>query len=204
MPENQSDNRAEDAIIPNGEASNAAPTENAWEQFERGRFSRRQALKKFGITSAMAAFALFSVDDLAQMVGKAMEQRARDNKVAQQVAKEFQQAGVAFADGGFSSGSGCSGTGRPCYNPPPPSAPGPSANCQHCSNQSSLDIGYCDYVYDVAGSRPNPTLYTHCMNQATYNFDGCVCCWCSGGYAPPPNNTLPSPGQLQPPQGCNC
>ena len=56
------------------------------------------SLKRFGMTSAMAAFALFSVDDLARMVGKAMQQRAGDNRIAGQLAKEFQQAGIALAD----------------------------------------------------------------------------------------------------------
>ncbi len=77
-----------------------APVETERERFERERLSRRQALKRFGMTSAMAAFAMFSVDDLARMVGKAMQQRACDNKVAEQVAREFQNAGVAFAASG--------------------------------------------------------------------------------------------------------
>ena len=90
MPEN------EDQTVP--EAGIQAPVESAREQFERERMTRRQALKKFGMTSAMATFALFSVDDLARIVGKAMQQRAGDNKVAAQIAQEFQQAGIALAD----------------------------------------------------------------------------------------------------------
>jgi len=74
-----------------------AMPETAKEKFERERLSRRQALKRLGMTSAMAAFALFSVDDLARVVGNAMQQRAGDNKIAGQVAKEFQQSGVAYA-----------------------------------------------------------------------------------------------------------
>ena len=46
----------------------------------------------------MATFALFSVDDLARMVGKAMQQRAADNKVVEQIAQEFREAGVVLAD----------------------------------------------------------------------------------------------------------
>ena len=94
------------AIIPDGIISTGeAVPESAKEKFERERLTRRQALKKFGMTSAMAAFALFSVDDLAHIVGRAMQQRAGDNKVAEQVAREFQQAGIAFA-GGLSNPSG--------------------------------------------------------------------------------------------------
>ena len=89
MPENLSKN----AIIP----CNTTP-ETAKEKFERERITRRQALKRFGMTAGVAALAMFSVDDLAHIVGKAMQQRAGDNKVAAQIAKEFQQAGVAFAN----------------------------------------------------------------------------------------------------------
>jgi len=112
MPENDEQNVS---------AGATAPVETQRERFERERLSRRQALKRFGMTSAMATFALFSVDDLARMVGKAVEQRAADNKVVEQVAKEFQKAGIAMADlgPGGSNGSGgssamCGGTGGAC------------------------------------------------------------------------------------------
>ena len=74
-----------------------AETETAKQKFERERLTRRQALKKFGMTSAMATFALFSVDDLARMVGAAMERQAKNSKIAEQVAKEFEAMGVASA-----------------------------------------------------------------------------------------------------------
>jgi len=90
----------ENAIIPEGAApSSEAVPETAKEKFERERLSRRQALKRLGMTSAMATLGLFSVDDLARMVGRAMQQRAGDNKIAAQLAQEFQNAGAAFADG---------------------------------------------------------------------------------------------------------
>ncbi len=132
MPEKQSESRLEDAIIRDGEvAPDAAPPENAWVAFERGRLSRRQALKKLGMTSAMATFALFSVDDLARMVGKAMEQRVADNKVAEQVAKEFQQAGIALAGGqGLYMNDPCSGT-----------------TSQDCNNCSSKRLSNCLRIY---------------------------------------------------------
>lgn len=74
-----------------------AKTETAKQKFEQERLTRRQALKKFGMTSAMATFALFSVDDLARMVGGAMERQARNNKIATQVAEEFKHSGIALA-----------------------------------------------------------------------------------------------------------
>ena len=73
------------------------PAETNKQRFERERLTRRQALRKFGITAGVATFAMFSVDDLARMVGNAMQQRVGDNKIAGQIAQEFQQAGVAFA-----------------------------------------------------------------------------------------------------------
>ncbi len=143
----------ESEIIPDGSipdakaaaaAPEAAPAENAWVAFERGRVSRRQALKKLGMTSAMAAFALFSVDDLARMVGKAMEQRARDNKVAEQVAKEFQQAGIALA------GSPCYGTCCPDYDC---SGCGGSAATGDCCYGSSDPNACCGKSYGPASGQ---------------------------------------------------
>lgn len=121
-----------------------APVETERERFERERLSRRQALKRFGMTSAMATFALFSVDDLARMVGKAMQQRAGDNKVVEQVAQEFQNAGVAMAGG--TSGS----------------------TCQHCCNQDFSDHCFCNNTY-APGSAANQA----CNQQASYDFYQC-------------------------------
>jgi hypothetical protein len=156
--------------------------ETAKEKFERERLTRRQALKKFGMTSAMAAFALFSVDDLAHMVGKAIEQKAGDSQVATQVAKEFQSAGIALADG--PSGS----------------------SCQHCANQLHLDNCYCVDTYSGGGSSPNPTMFQHCNNQTTYNYNTCCNIWCPGGMPVNPNNGpgCPPASSQQPPQGCGC
>ena len=101
MPENKSENAIipDEKAVPKAAGAEAIQAENAWVEFERGRLSRRQALKKLGMTSAMAAFALFSVDDLARTVGRAMQRRVADNKVVEQIAQEFQQAGVALAAG---------------------------------------------------------------------------------------------------------
>ena len=95
----------ENAIIPDGviPAEEAIPetakAETAKEKFERERLSRRQALKKMAIEALerRALFALFSVDDLARMVGKAMQQRAADNKIAERIAEELHSTGVAQA-----------------------------------------------------------------------------------------------------------
>ena len=66
-------------------------------QFEAEQFTRRQALRKIGFGAGLAAFFMLSTDDMAHMVGKVMEKRAGDNKIAHQVAKELENAGAAEA-----------------------------------------------------------------------------------------------------------
>ncbi len=161
MPENE--------IIPDGEVV----PETAKEKFERERLSRRQALKKFGITSAMATFALFSVDDLARMVGKAMQQRAGDNRVVEQIAKEFQQAGIVLADassfpgdcgttGGDSIPSSQRGTccspanvGSYCSKYPD------YTDCDKCINNVYGDNGYCKGYNNPSGTQ-HATASNYC------------------------------------------
>ena len=163
------------------------------QRVEQDKITRRAALRKLGFGAGMAAFGLLGVDDFARMVGKRMERMAGDNKVAEQVAKEFQNAGVVMADSpGYPSG-GCSGTGG-CSGSP--------STCQHCDNQVHLDHCYCVAVYSPDGSRPNPTQYQHCLNQAQYNYEGCSCC-CYGSTSGIPTSVCPAYGLTQP-QGCNC
>ena len=66
-------------------------------QFEKEKLSRRQALARIGFQAGAAAIAALTADDLLRKVGKEMQRRAGDNKVVEQVAKEFQQAGMANA-----------------------------------------------------------------------------------------------------------
>lgn len=154
--------------FPQNDPPETAPTEMTTietprEKFERERLTRRQALKRFGMTSAMATFALFSVDDLARMVGGAMERQARNSKIAAQVAQEFQQAGVAFAGG--------------------PTSPGTSGgvNCADCCNhyQNSHDACYSQWCYcqNYGSSNCNADLHT-CNNNALYAYNGCFSTWC--------------------------
>ncbi len=66
-------------------------------QFEKEKLSRRQALARIGFQAGAAAIAALTADELLRKVGKEMQRRASDNKVAQQVAKELEQSGVASA-----------------------------------------------------------------------------------------------------------
>lgn len=103
--------------------SNTSPESNkSPEQIERERLTRRQALRKFGFGAGLSTFLLLGVDDLARMVGAKMQQMAGDNQVANQIAKEFQSAGIALA-------SGPSG----CHN-------GPSGGtCTGCDGMEAID-----------------------------------------------------------------
>lgn len=67
-------------------------------KFEAEKMTRRAALRKLGITSGMAFFSLFAVDDLARVAIKRMRQNEATRDIAETVAKEFQNAGIAFAD----------------------------------------------------------------------------------------------------------
>jgi hypothetical protein len=66
-------------------------------QFEKEKLTRRQALARFGFQAGAAAVAALTADELLRKVGTEMRKRAGDNRVAQQVASEFQKAGTASA-----------------------------------------------------------------------------------------------------------
>jgi hypothetical protein len=170
---------------PNTEQSKTMDVQTA-QRVEQERMTRRAALRKLGFGAGLAAFSMLGVDDMARMVGKRMERIAGDNKVANQVAKEFQQAGVAFADGGL-SGSGGSG----------------NSSCQHCANQYFLDNCYCSNEYGIMTNSYNPTLLHVCYNQADANNNGCKRNYCLSGEQN--NNNGPyCPQGGTPPQGCSC
>ena len=77
----------------------------ARQKFEREKLTRRAALKKFGITTGMSVFCMFGADDLARIVIKKMEEHEQTRQIAETVAHEFKNAGIAFAD---SSSDPCS------------------------------------------------------------------------------------------------
>jgi|GEM_PF-1193828 len=136
------------------------PAKTALEKFEREQLTRRQALRKFGITSAMATFAMFSVDDLARMVGKAMEQRVGDNKIAGQIAQEFQQAGIALAT--TDSTYPCTGCSGSCV-------PDDDYDCVDCDSS-------CVVSYGGFGKKQQAKMPASCKNQngITANCEACM------------------------------
>ena len=80
---------------------------DARKKFEAEKLTRRAALKKFGITTGMAVFGMFAADDLARMVIKKMEETEATRQIAETVAHEFKNSGIAFADSSYDVCSDC-------------------------------------------------------------------------------------------------
>lgn len=125
------------------------------QRVEQEKLTRRAALRKLGFGAGMAAFALLGVDDLARMVGKRMERMAGDNKVAEQVAKEFQAVGVASA------------------NPSPYYSPQPC--CSHCTNQQDIDDKKCLAIQQACTYAPSLCYANamYCISTAGLNATIC-------------------------------
>jgi len=131
------------------------------EQIEQERMTRRQALGKFGFGAGLSAFLLLGVDDLARTVGAKMQQMAGDNQVAQQIAEEFQSAGVAFA------------------SPSSPTISPSNSGCQACRDQYHQGFDACDAAYGACsgcGGKPASVCenaYTLCLRGNQDRFDDC-------------------------------
>lgn len=128
------------------------------EQVEQEHLTRRAALRKLGFGAGLSAFMLLGVDDLARMVGTKMAQTARDNKTAEQVAKEFQSAGVALADG--------SASGAPCISNYDCSGCGGSAATGDCCSGSSDPSACCGKAYGPSVGTGNTTACQQCCQHA--------------------------------------
>ncbi|MGC4045786.1 MAG: hypothetical protein QM758_18505 [Armatimonas sp.] len=112
------------------------PNESASEKlaaFEKEKMSRRNALSRFGFLAGAAAVAALTSDELLRKVGDKLSQSSGDNKVAQQVAREFQAAGVALASPSDDI-TGCSGCIANCSGTT-------YKKCAACGNSSN---NFCD------------------------------------------------------------
>jgi len=67
-------------------------------KLEDERMSRRQALRKMGILSGVAVLSLISIDDLARLATQRLADSNAQSNIARSLAKDFRDAGVAFAD----------------------------------------------------------------------------------------------------------
>lgn len=128
-------------------------------KFEREQLTRRQAIRKLGFGAGAAAFFALSTDDLTHMVGKELQKSAGDNKIANQVAKELNNAGIASADVAWPQrlpGNCAAGTS--------------GADKQNCCSEDNV-TGYC------MGHAANDAC-SHCC-EGVYGTSG----WCGPNYA---------------------
>ena len=151
--------------------SEADALEAARLKFEAEKMTRRAALRKLGITSGMAFFSLFAVDDLARMAIKKMRQNEATRDIAETVAREFKDAGIAFADdppittGGCLPGNavivGCAGAdiGANCLCCP--TAAGSVAACIQQACLRRYPNGLSTWPWDYAQF----AAYNDCINQ---------------------------------------
>jgi hypothetical protein len=100
------------------------------EQINAEAMSRRQALGRIGFLAGATAIAALTSDELFRKVGAEMQKRTGDNKVVEQVAKEFRDAGVAFATDPVGTTATPDPTG--CWTPA----------CDNACNNSG-QIGFC-------------------------------------------------------------
>ena len=124
---------------------------------EAEKMSRRAVLAKVGLRFGAAVIAAMSVDDLTRAVTKSIARSNRDSAVAQQVANEFKNAGVAFAADRI---------------------------CAHCTSQYDMDIESCKQFYQGCINTPGADTsvcdknYYQCSNDTTYARDTCIAKHC--------------------------
>lgn len=110
MPNSSADMPISDTPTPELTFTETAAPASAtpkWDKVEQERLTRRSALRKMGYTSGIALFSMFAVDDLARMAIKKMEQHKETRQIAETIATEFKDAGIAFANPNSSQGGPC-------------------------------------------------------------------------------------------------
>jgi hypothetical protein len=74
-------------------------TQSSLDELAQERMSRRAALRRIGMTGAMTVIGVMSIDDLARVAAKKLEQ----NELTRGIASDFKDSGVAFAAPGLST-----------------------------------------------------------------------------------------------------
>ena len=121
------------------------------EQIEAEKLSRRVALGRIGFLAGASAVAALTSDELLRKVGAEMQRRAGDNKVVNQVAKEFQGAGIAVAAG--------------CVAPP-------WTEDDDCTWEGVFH--YCDYHFSCGSSSTAIDRCKHCCESVYGNTGACT------------------------------
>ena len=134
MPKYKNHNPKSSPAIEEFHAS--ADTASLRARLESERMSRRQALRKMGIMSGVAIFALISTDDLARLAATKLRENEATRGIGETLAKDLRSAGIAFAN---TSGNGyfvpdTTDIVRSC-KPIKPGKPMPNGNsCFDCGN----------------------------------------------------------------------
>jgi len=134
---------------------------------EAEKMSRRAVLAKVGLRFGAAVIAAISVDDLTRAVTASIARSNKDSVVAQQVANEFKNAGVAFAttvpDG---SAANCTPTVVGAYcghiHPNDPNA------CETCCKGVWSDAGNCPGQGDFIGVSSCKNKCQDCIAYGNY------------------------------------
>jgi hypothetical protein len=114
---------------------------------DKAKLTRRQALAKFGFQAGAAAIATLTADDLLRKVGEEMQKRAGDSEVANAVAKEFKNAGVAFA-----------------------TEAEPSPGCSDCTK----DLAFCHTLSSTPGPGGAPSEKDMCLKAQYVQWCKCM------------------------------
>lgn len=123
------------------------------EKLEADKMTRRSALRKMGLTSGAVFGMFFAVDDLARLAIKKLEEHRATREIANAVARDFRNVGIAFAgpSGGQLACSGCVAEKYTQYS-----------RCQ--STMSNCD-GNCNGLVGAA--------YTSCTNACQSSLSSC-------------------------------
>ena len=173
MSESEMDGKDE---IVNGE------TEAERVRFENERMTRRRALRKFGFMAGMTVFATLSVDDLARIASKKLQDTEATKGIGDMLAKEFRSAGVAMAN---------PYGGDPPPNPYNPYEPRPPRDCGNsdcdcwciCDEEKTACDQWCYDNYGgwgCFGGSPAPwcaslnsCLANSCLSERTECYSDC-------------------------------
>ena len=127
--------------------------------------TRRAALRKLGITSNMAFFSLFAVDDLARMAIKQMRQNEAMRDIAETVAREFKDSGIVLAQTARKCGDDtCDQCATEymtwnCTCPPSPEG----GSCSNCAELA------CKRCYGTASNGGFTVASQQCYNRVAYS-----------------------------------
>ena len=134
----------------------------ASENQDQEKLSRRAALRRIGMTSGIAFVGLLTIDDLARVASRKLEQ----NELTRGIAKDFKSAGVAFATSGL----------------PSPSVLDlgvlPTIGLADCVTRANVWYNACRGICDIRYPNHLSTSYIDCMRGCRRGWktrqDGCV------------------------------